>query len=295
MEACGFRRLVLPSGVRMWIAGLSILAAFQPASLAGQEVRGRLLESETRQPIVWATIALLDTTFNAVTHTLSSPNGAFVLEAPQPGSFYVLAEALGYEPKADGVLDLGEGGSISIEFFLKPKPLEGDSLIIAMKRVRTYRYLTEVGYYKREKMGFGTFISPEQIQRRGPFTTFGLLRDVPDLFVEEGGRDGTRVYLMRGGSRCNPAVLVDGSRVFNDTHTERGGPLADPQPVGRPSGFRPPREDRGIVLERMVDIEDVSAVEVHTRATSMPLEYGGTQETCGLLMIWTHIVAGTGG
>jgi len=263
--------------------------------MAGQEVRGHLLESETRQPIAWATLTLLDTTFNAVTQSLSSLSGAFVLDAPEAGSFYLLAEALGYEPKADGILELGEGGSISIEFYLKPKPLEMDSLIVALKRVRTHRYLTEVGYYEREKMGFGTFLSPDQIQRRRPYTTFDLLRGVPDLHIEEGGRAGTRVYLMRGRSRCNPAVMVDGSRAFNDTHTERGGPLTDFVPAGTPSPFTAQRDHEGIVLESMVDIEDISAIEVHTRATSVPLQYGGTQETCGLLMIWTHFYTGTGG
>ena len=295
MEARGFRRLSLALGIRTWIVGLVIAAAVRPASMAGQEVSGRLLESETRQPIVWGTLALLDTAFNAVTQTLSSPTGAFVLEAPEAGSFYVLAEALGYEPKADGILELGEGGSVSIEFYLKPKPLEMDSLIVAMRRVRTYRYLTEVGYYERKNMGFGTFVSPEEIQRRRPFTTSDLLRNVPDLYIEEGDRAGTRVYLVRGGSRCNPSVLVDGSRVFNDPHTERGGPLADVQSARNPSAFKVEREDQGIVLERMVDIEDISAVEVHTRPTSIPLQYGGTQETCGLLMVWTHIFTGTGG
>jgi hypothetical protein len=263
--------------------------------MAGQEVRGRLLESETRQPIAWASLTLLDTTLSAVTHTLSSVTGAFVLEAPEAGSFYVLAEALGYEPKADGILEVGEGGSVSIDFYLKPKPLEMDSLIVALKRVRAYRYLSEVGYYEREKMGFGTFISPDQIKRRKPFTTFDLLRDVPDLYIDQGGRGGTRVYLMRGGSRCNPVVLLDGARAFNDTHTERGGPLSDIVPAGTPSAIKPERNDEGIVLESIVDIEDISAIEVHTRATSMPLQYGGTQETCGLLMIWTHFFTGTGG
>ena len=295
MESGAFRGPVTPPGIRRWIAGLVTAVAVHPAAMAGQEVTGLLLESETRAPIAWATISLLDTTFNAVTQTLSSQTGAFLLESPEAGSFYVLAEALGYEPKVDGILELKEGGSASIEFYLKPKPLEMDSLIVALKRVRTYGYLTEVGYYERQKMGFGTFVSPDEIQRRRPFTTFDLLRSVPDLRIEEGGRAGTRVYLMRGGSRCNPAVLLDGSRAFNDTHTERGGPLADLPPFGAPSSIRTQRDDQGIVLESIVDIEDISAVEVHTRATSMPLQYGGTQESCGLLMIWTHFRTGTGG
>jgi hypothetical protein len=298
MKAGVFQRSVSPPGAGRWIAALAIFAAAQPAGLSGQEVRGRLLESETREPIAWATLTLLDTTFTAVSRTRSSLSGAFVLESPFSGSFFVMAEALGYAPKVDGILELDDGGLASIEFFLKPKPLEMDSLIVALKRVRTFQYLTEVGYYERKKMGFGTFVSPDEIQRRRPFTTFDLLRNVPDLHVELGGSDGTRVYLMRGGSRCNPAVLIDGSRAFNDIHTERGAPETDLLPSANPPTSRAQKTERdhqGIVLERMIDIADISAVEVHTRATSMPLQYGGTQETCGLLMIWTHFRTGTGG
>jgi hypothetical protein len=273
---------------------LAPFLALAAGEAGGQEIRGRLLETGTAQPIPWANLALLDTTFTAVAQTLSDQRGAFVLEVPAQGSYYVLAEALGYQPKLDGILEFRGGGSVSVEFYLRPKPLEMDSLKVALKRVRTYQHLNDVGYYDREKMGFGTFLSPDIIERRKPFSTFDLLRGVPGLYIEEGGRDGTRVFLIRGGYRCNPAVYVDGSRVFNDLHTEEGtsvvgiGP-SDPIFENLPNM---PRDDRGIVLERMVDIEDISAVEVHTRSTSVPLLYGGTQETCGVLLVWTHLSVG---
>ena len=275
--------------------GLVLLAlSLSLTRVQGQEIRGHLLEAESGQPIPWATMALLDTAFTAVAHAVSGQNGAFSVQAPGPGAYYLLGEALGYEPKVDGILELGPGGSVSVAFYLKPKPIELDALKVAIVRVRTYQHLSDVGYYERAKMGFGSYVSPETIERRNPSTTFDLLRGVPGLYFEEGGREGTRVFLIRGGYRCNPAVYVDGSRVFNDPHTERGGPPEDLTSGGADTASIRvvSRDHAGIVLDYMVNIQDISAVEVHTRATSVPLLYGGTQETCGVLLIWTHLTEG---
>jgi len=276
-----------------------------PAGLTGQEVRGHLLESGTRQPITLGAVTLLDTAFSAVVQTLTNEDGAFLLQAPAPGAYYVLAEALGYAPNVDGILELGSGGSITVEVYLRPNPIEMDSLTVALTRLLQFHNLSEVGYYDRKKMGFGSFISPEEIKRQNPVSAYHLLRQVPDLHLGAQTAAGTRVYLVRGGRPCTPRVYVDGSMVMNDVLTERLGPQnlnpapvtpentglpqLDPSQVDLESRLRAPTAYAGVVLESLVNIQDISAVEVHTRATSIPLIYGGTQDTCGVIMLWTHL------
>ncbi|MFC1574453.1 carboxypeptidase regulatory-like domain-containing protein [Gemmatimonadota bacterium] len=285
----GFRFLRTSGSALLLGLWLSLL----PTSLAGQEVRGRLLESETGTGIPMASVALLDTTMATVVETLTNEEGAFSLQAPAPGSYHVLAEALGYAPRVDGILEMGAGGSVTIEFYLRPKPIEMDSLIVALTRVRTFRNLTEVGYYDRRKMGFGSYITPEEIQRRNPVTAFDLLRGVPNLHLGARNVEGTRVYLRRGGLVCNPKVYVDGTLVMNDPHTEGLGPEElDTSMIDAEARTDEAMPSYGVVLEDLVNFQDISAVEVHTRATSIPLLYGGTQDNCGVILIWTHSETG---
>lgn len=284
---------------------LLILKPLPSPGISAQQVRGHLLESGTSQPIPLGLVALLDTAFSPVTQSLANENGAFLLEAPEPGAYYVLAEALAYSPTVDGILDLGPGGSISVEIYLTPKPIELDSLKVALTRVRWFQNLSEVGYYDRMKMGFGSFITPEQIERRNPASVYELLRLVPDLHFGAQTLAGTRVFLVRGGSPCTPRVYVDGGLVMNDVLTESMGPQVlnpppttpenvgpqqpDPSAIDLQSRLRSPTRYPGVVLDALVNPQDISAIEVHTRATSIPLVYGGTQDTCGVILIWTHL------
>jgi hypothetical protein len=250
---------------------LGLTIPMLPNPVAAQTVQGTVIETGTRQPIPWASLTLLDTTFTAVGGTTANSDGRFSLEAPGPGDYYVLAEALGYQPGLDGILELGSGGSISVEFYLHPKPLVLDSLVVAMTRTRVYRELQKTGYYERLEAGFGSFITPEEIERRNPRQMADLFRNVPGIRIRREGMDGTRIYLVRPnmvrGNTCSPRVYVDGMPRRNDPTTEEMSP--------------------GVRMEDIVDISQIAAVEVHTRATSIPLAVGGTQEGCGVIMIWT--------
>jgi outer membrane cobalamin receptor len=163
-----------------------------------------------------------------------------------------------------------------VEFYLRPKPIVLDSLVVAMTRTRVYRGLQKTGYYDRFQAGFGSFITPEEIEKRNPREVADLFRGVPGIQVRREGITGTRIFLFRpnfrGRETCNPRVYVDGMQRLNDPFTEEGAP--------------------GIRLEDLVSISDIAAVEVHTRATSIPLLYGGTQEGCGAILIWTKAYGG---
>lgn len=235
-----------------------------PAAGQAQVVRGRLLETGSRQPVMLGTVALLDSTLAVVDETFTNEKGAFVLDAPKPGSYYVLAGRLGYTPAVDGILELGEGGEISVDFYLRAQPLLLDSLKVEVERQRIVRSLENAGFYQRQKEGFGHFVTPEDIEKRQPLTPRDLLRSVPGVWVVENGYLGQEILMSNSrGGRCAPRLFVDGAQV-----TSFGG--------------------RGFRLEDVVGMQDISAVEVYRGGPSVPLQWGGTQDSCGLLLVWTH-------
>lgn len=240
------------------MAGLLLV----PTSLRGQQVQGVVIDRLTNQRVVGASVMLVDTTFSVVAGGQANQTGAFRVEAENPGSYFVLVEALGYRPTMDGILDLGEGGSISVQIYLDPKPIELDSLKVAAERVHTYRVLEDAGFNERSLQPFGHFITPEEIRRRNPRYFFELFRNTPGVRVSAAGLMGTTVEFTVGsirGPTCTPRVFVDGIQA----NVEMG-------------------------LESALEVDQIAGVEIYSRPSQVPLQWGGSDSTCGVLIFWTR-------
>jgi len=240
---------------------LSVLS-FCPGAADAQQVRGAVIDRQTRERVVGASVTLLDTAFSAVVGTTTNQSGVFQLEAPEPGSFFVLSEALAYRPTLDGILDLDDGGSITVEIYLDPKPIELDSLRVAVERVEVYQVLETAGFNERVDQGFGNFITPEEIRERNPRYFFEMFRNIPGVRVSGAGLMGTTIQYTVGsvrGPTCTPRVFVDGIQVNMD-----------------------------MGLEAVVEVDQVAGVEVYSRPSQVPLQWGGSDSTCGVLLIWTR-------
>ncbi len=236
--------------------------AMTAAPSHGQVVEGRLLEGGTRRPVVLALVALVDSSITVVAEAITDETGSFRLEASVPGDYYIVADGLGYEPAIDGILALGDGGYLPIEFFLRPGPIELAPIMVQV--TRTMWNLRSVGFYERRESGFGgTFITPEELEQRKPFNARDLLRSIPRIRTQIDPLTGVSVF-MRGprGDECVPRLYVDGM-----------------QSAGTFSG--------GLNLEEVVDINDMEAVEVYTGPASTPLQWSGTQNGCGAIVVWT--------
>lgn len=234
------------------------LAPTPDRSLA-QTVRGRVLETDSRRPVVLANVGLVDTTGAAVDASVTDEEGRFLLEAPGPGAYYLSVSRIGYRDLTDGVLDLGEGGSITIDFFLRPRPVELDSLVARVEREEIRESLESQGFYRRMKHGIGDFITPEEIEARAWFDTGELLRKAPFVLTGEGVFGTTVRMKSRMGSRfCSPKILVDGAPI-----------------------------PRGFAIDDYVGVADILAVEVY-RGLRTPPRWSSGGGTCGTILIWTN-------
>jgi hypothetical protein len=222
-----------------------------------------LLEAGSREPIMLGAVALLDTALVIVDEVFTNESGNFILTAPAPGSYYVLADRIGYTRSVDGILELGAGGQISIDFFLRPEPIVLDSLTVEAERQVIIRRLESAGFYERQKAGFGYFVTPAQIEKKMPLTTRDLLRAVPGLRIVDDGFLG-QILVMRGnsGGNCSPQLYVDGASIA-------------------------PAGGTGVRLEDAVNIDDITGVEIYNGGADTPLQYGGTQNGCGVVLVWT--------
>lgn len=246
------------SAFLMLIPGL----LFNPAPADSQQVQGVVIDRITRERVVGASVMLLDTTFTAVVGTSANQTGAFRLQAPRAGSFFVLTEALGYRPTLDGILDMEEGGAATVEIYLDPKPIELDSLKVAVERVEVFQVLELAGFNERVDRGFGHFITPEEIRERNPRYFFEVFRNIPGVRITGAALTGTTIEFTVASSRgptCTPRVFVDGVQANVD-----------------------------MGLEAAAEVDQIAGIEVYSRPSQVPLQWGGSDSTCGVLLMWTR-------
>ena len=252
------------------VTGLVWLAALVPVQGHAQTIVGKLLDGEATRPVVSGLVVLTDLTGELTDATMTDDSGRFQLSAPVPGGYLIVARADGYAPAWDGVLELGDGGYIEIRFYLRPAPIELPGITASVER--TYRHLTNQGFYDRRETGFGYFLGPEELERLNPSDTRDLLRGVPGIRVQDNGYVGQsarcshkRRPTASGGD--GPEVFVDGVRIHFPDIPRTDGPDVD--------------------IARVVGLDNIIAVEFYPRTAHVPLQYGGLSGTC-VILIWTQ-------
>lgn len=270
---------------RLIVAALSLglLAAGFPTSTTAQTISGTLLDLDTERPIPLGLVMMFTTEGDSITATVSDPAGRFQLSSPEPGSFVLVAAALGYEETSAGVFELGPDGAMQVEYRLPAQPLPIDEILVSIDRPTVQHHLVRNGYVRRFQRGLGHFITPHDIENSPARSTEALMEGIPQVQVRTtrgavGGLGlpmphlGETVQVMGPmGGWCTPKVYVD----------------------GLPMNYDPAA---GFTLTQFAPLQDVEAIEVYRRAAEIPVEFapgttgassGGSQTGCGLVLVWT--------
>lgn len=171
---------------RLLPATLSVLMLF-PAAASAQAVQGRLVARETQTPVHGGAVHLLSADSQAVAQALTDSAGRFTLQAPQPGSYWMLASAPGYETSETDLFPVGTEGT-RVSFVIGRAPVVLDT--VTATGVGSADRLWYGGFHQRmaDNNG-GRFITAEQIERQRPVQMVDLLRSITSLEVIVGNSD----------------------------------------------------------------------------------------------------------
>jgi len=235
-----------------------------PVPSLGQTLMGNLIDARSGQAIMLGYVALLAEEGDRVVWTLADKEGFFRLEAPEPGSYMLYGESLGYYSGVEGPVALEEDQVVPAEFRLAPMPVVLDSLRVEAKSRRMFLVLA--GFYDRQERGPGHFIGPDEIRKKTE------ARRVTDFFwavpginlVPRSNLAGSGyVPMMRAsaGSRgfCLPEVYLDGIPM----------PGADE-------------------IDEIIDPMDIEAMEVYRSASEVPARFTTGASNCGVILIWAR-------
>ncbi len=128
------RRILLPLLPILLAAGLSQL----PEALAGQEVRGKVVQRADGRPIPGALVELRDGADSTVTRTMTGREGNYVLSAPGAGTYRLRVERIGYRRWTSEPLELAAGQSRSVRAEVPVEAVRLSDLdVSASRRCRT--------------------------------------------------------------------------------------------------------------------------------------------------------------
>jgi hypothetical protein len=242
---------------------ICIAAAGAVQSAHGQVVTGRVLEEATDRPLADVEVRLETTGGRATYRAVTDSTGAFSVRAPRFGSFVLVASMIGMATVSTEPFDVGEG-TMTVVLRMSTSAVPLDPLTVEARGGAADLGVLS-GYYERmrsnQRLGIGRFVTRDEIDARSPMNVSDLLRAMPRVNVNHGGR-GTGAFVTMRAARgeCTPALYIDGARAN--------------------------RRDRAFIDE-MVRPMDVEGVEVYVGLAQMPGMYHD-ENNCGVLLVWTR-------
>ncbi|MBK92622.1 MAG: hypothetical protein CME27_09330 [Gemmatimonadetes bacterium] len=264
-------RLSLLSAVRrlvVFLIGVCIAIGISLESLAGQTLRGRILDSETRDPVRLAYVGLLTEGESMAVATLADTAGFFEITAPDPGPYFVYISRSGYETIMDGVFELGYKAELDVRIGMKPLPIELDEVLVEIER-GTADFLERNGFYERAITGRGVLMLREDIERFAINRVSDVMRRIPLLDIDDSrplaGPESFRnpeIRVVRNGQYCSPTLYIDRNLV-------NSGSLGSVRP------------------DDYVSVVEIDAIEVYARSSEVPVGFDEINN-CGVILIWTR-------
>ena len=179
---------------------------------------GRVFDAETRRPVANAEVRLVE---REGARTLTTSAGYFSLGMQPWGVYTVSVSGLGYAERTVPVrIQGGLTGAVEIPISTKPIPIAGVEVTVRAQSRRN----TMDDLVSRMRLGFGSFVTRDIIERRPSARAVDLLREVPGVSVRF---NGLIPSLEVRGRACDPDIYVDGSYWGTDIDLAMTGLFAD--------------------------------------------------------------------
>jgi len=253
--------------MKLLLPAACCLVPLASLSAQGVELRGTVRDPDAR-PVAGVEIRA------AESRGLTDSLGRFVLRGLSGDSVRLEFRGIGYRPLTLTVsLPAPVGG---LDLVMQPDRTVLPEIRATARPTKPTKYLGTTkydGFFQRQKLGLGTFISREQIERMNAFHTLEILRGIPGINVSIGNGDPTdadiRIPRCFGGS-SRVTVWIDGRMQLT-----RSG---DPGHQGR---------DIALAEElARITPSNIEMVEIYRGASQIPGVFNW--DGCAVIAIWTR-------
>lgn len=251
-----------------------LLSAMPTSKASPQAVKGVVTMGTAGLVVRGGGVILLDMTGRVRNATLSDSAGNYIVAAPVPGDYRLRVQGANGVPQVETkALSLVAGAVAEVNVTLPAPATTLDTI-----RVTSTRRLDAPpgnptkydDFYRRRELGFGSFLTKEDIEKTGMNQTADIIRKIPGMLVNHEGTT-LRVQSKRCGGGSIPG-------------TGEGGRYAKPDPKLDPmlfiDGYRV--RDMGSLAD--VVPAQIEAIEVYQGASQVPAEAKG--DACAAIFIW---------
>jgi hypothetical protein len=277
--------------VSLCLMSLSLVPGlFAQADTSSIRVMGTVRD-QLRQPISGAEVHIIGTPITAFT----SDSGLFRLGAPRVVPLVFQIRRPGYRAQ---LLKVNSDWSGSI--VMQQGTYELPAIQVTARMAKPVAYAATHKYddfFFRQRLGFGEFVTREQIDRRLAAHTPQLLEGRPGIhvdfrYVEAASGSPSTIIAF---ARCNEFppkinVYLDGHKLMPRIVNASGGDLAL-QILSREvtqKEIETRREIRGMVAEMLerINPSDIELMEIYRGPGELPGEFN--DGNCGAIVIWTR-------
>ncbi|HEX6133966.1 MAG TPA: TonB-dependent receptor plug domain-containing protein [Longimicrobiales bacterium] len=270
---------------------VALISTSAPAVRA-QQISGHLRDVVTDGPISVGVMSLLGSDSTVIVSVVTDVSGFWRLEVPGAGTYYVVAERLGYQSWVSGPFFVAADDRLTAVFHLRAAPVALEAIEVEATAVR--RYLEYHGFFERQRANFGHFVTPADIERRQAARVTDLLTGIPgvQLMRAEGGAGPAQIQLrgssLSQGGACRPRVFVDG--VMYSRGDSRPVRLRDSDATERSVDDQIRRLEQSTGLDDIGHPSTIAAIEVYRSASQVPVQFGGSsvETLCGVIVVWTR-------
>ncbi|HEY9514521.1 MAG TPA: carboxypeptidase regulatory-like domain-containing protein [Gemmatimonadaceae bacterium] len=223
-----------------------------PSAPLGDAALAGTVKGTNGQPLQGAQVLLLGTQLA----TRANESGAFRLVGLPGGTQSIEVRQIGYAPRRYAI-DLSSRRESRIDVVLEERAVVLEAVEVAGRSGSNIP-----GFDERSKRAFGTFITSDDIEKRGSIRMTDLFRTIPGVQVVWNG-SGYTVQMTRGSSAgyCPVQYYIDGAPF-----------LASPD------------DD----MDMMVQPTEIAGIEVYKGAGDTPMQFQGAGgASCGTIVIWT--------
>lgn len=168
------------------------------------KIRGAILENDTRDPISFVDVTILETNAN----TLTNEGGYYVFSNLKPGTYTIVSKPFGYLEKRETVtIKAGQTKTITIFLNKSTEQLREVEVSSAREEARTKVQTGKVQLTNKEIKDFSV---------GGDADVVRAMQVIPGVVTT--GDQGTQLYI-RGGLPIQNLVLMDGMQIFNPFHS----------------------------------------------------------------------------
>lgn len=237
---------------------------------------GTVVGADDDAPIAGAMVLIRTTDGSPVYSAVTNEEGQFRFMHPDQMTkeWSLSVEHVAYG-KVSRVVTFRPGEQLDVEVLLADRVIGLDPIVVTERR---RGLLADMGFYDRLERGFGEFIERDEIERRAPSRVTDLMQGRSGLRVVQTDPFKYDIRLLgtaRFSGDCQPSIWVDGSLA-----RDSGEPRVDT--------VRGHTIYRQVQLSEVVSPEEIEAIELYTGAAGLPIQYGGSNAACGVVLIWTR-------